>query len=203
MCILAFQIPQVKVYNIIFHALLSNIMTNNILFLQLNILRHNYCTNNNNLKGDTSPINIDCLYCLQISPCLGKLNRSCCKHCCHVNHYSSVTLYLDSLLIQPLKHVYLLRCDCNNLKAMFIWHNGIQRDMTIQLGTPFHHSFLTTQFHCGPFYMTGLSRVNMAASQIYIWTFTIFLFPTLTWGLLSDFKMCGDSECESKQITRK
>ncbi|XP_064881830.1 cTAGE family member 5 isoform X2 [Oncorhynchus nerka] len=37
----------------------------------------------------------------------------------------------------------------------------------------------------------------MAASQIYIWTFTIFLFPTLTWGLLSDFKICGDSECES------
>uniref|UniRef100_A0A8C8D0J9 SH3 domain-containing protein n=1 Tax=Oncorhynchus tshawytscha TaxID=74940 RepID=A0A8C8D0J9_ONCTS len=32
---------------------------------------------------------------------------------------------------------------------------------------------------------------------IYIWTFTIFLFPTLTWGLLSDFKICGDSECES------
>uniref|UniRef100_A0A8C8D159 SH3 domain-containing protein n=1 Tax=Oncorhynchus tshawytscha TaxID=74940 RepID=A0A8C8D159_ONCTS len=41
------------------------------------------------------------------------------------------------------------------------------------------------------------SRVDMAASQIYIWTFTIFLFPTLTWGLLSDFKICGDSECES------
>ncbi|XP_070983853.1 cTAGE family member 5 isoform X7 [Oncorhynchus clarkii lewisi] len=80
---------------------------------------------------------------------------------------------------------------------MFIWHNGIQHDMTIQLGTPFHHSFLTTQFHCGPFYMTGLSRVDMAASQIYIWTFTIFLFPTLAWGLLSDFKICGDSECES------
>ncbi|KAM9571490.1 cTAGE family member 2-like isoform 7-T7 [Salvelinus alpinus] len=45
--------------------------------------------------------------------------------------------------------------------------------------------------------MTGLSRVDMAASQIYIWTFTIFIFPILTWGLLSDFKICGDSECES------
>ncbi|XP_045579538.1 melanoma inhibitory activity protein 2 isoform X17 [Salmo salar] len=45
--------------------------------------------------------------------------------------------------------------------------------------------------------MTGLSSVDMAALQIYIWTFTIFIFPTLTWGLLSDFKICGDSECES------
>ncbi|XP_055721214.1 transport and Golgi organization protein 1 homolog isoform X4 [Salvelinus fontinalis] len=45
--------------------------------------------------------------------------------------------------------------------------------------------------------MTGLSRVDMAASQKYIWTFTIFIFPILTWGLLSDFKICGDSECES------
>ncbi|XP_041710785.1 melanoma inhibitory activity protein 2 isoform X3 [Coregonus clupeaformis] len=57
--------------------------------------------------------------------------------------------------------------------------------------------FLTTRFHCGPFYMTGLSNINMATSQIYIWTFTIFIFPTITWGLLSDFKICGDSECES------
>ncbi|KAL0969710.1 hypothetical protein UPYG_G00231200 [Umbra pygmaea] len=35
-------------------------------------------------------------------------------------------------------------------------------------------------------------------SQIYFWTITVFFFPTLsTWGLLSDFKICGDSECES------
>uniref|UniRef100_A0A6Q2YZC6 SH3 domain-containing protein n=1 Tax=Esox lucius TaxID=8010 RepID=A0A6Q2YZC6_ESOLU len=38
----------------------------------------------------------------------------------------------------------------------------------------------------------------MSILQIYIWTCTIIFFPGLpTWGMLSDFKLCGDSECES------
>ncbi|XP_062325310.1 cTAGE family member 5 isoform X2 [Osmerus eperlanus] len=41
----------------------------------------------------------------------------------------------------------------------------------------------------------------MAVSRAYLWILVIFIFPKPNWGLLSDFKICGDSECE-RMISR-